>query len=182
MLTDDLLITPALLERFEGEAFLEGGNGQFYAFIRTGDGKLIAHHPGSPQIIAEQTMWAADVLHRLNKDLHHDGAWALVFTAPLRPLQGEAIFAHPDHIEYGRYVLIWLDQDGDPQFSVEWVQNESELLDFSDVLLAGIDSTVDKMEGAWQMWNLHMRDVIEPAEGQTFKRARGQRAASASRH
>jgi hypothetical protein len=188
MISDDLLLTPALLLRFEGEAVLEGGNGQFYAFVRFSDGKLLCHHPGSPPIVAEQIMWADDVLRSLNRELHHDGAWVVVFTAP-QPLADGAdittnafIYAQPDHVEYGRYVIMWLDADGDVQFSMEWVKNESDLLDFADVLFAGLQSTMDKAEGCWQMWHTHMREVLDPQEGQTFKRARGQRASGGTRH
>jgi hypothetical protein len=182
MLSDDLLVTPALLQRFEGEAHLEGGNGQYFAFVRLRDGRLLGHHPGSPQIIAEQTMWADDVLRALNRDLHHDGAWVVVFTAP-QPVasNGSAIYVQPDRVEYGRYAIMWLDEDGDVAFSMEWVQGESDLLDFADVLLAGLPSTMEKAEGCWQLWHTAMREVLAPAEGQTFKRARGQRAAS-TRH
>jgi hypothetical protein len=47
--------------------------------------------------------------------------------------------------------------------------------------MAGIESVMGKCEAAWQLWNTHMREVLDPAEGHTFKRARGERAAS-TRH
>jgi hypothetical protein len=181
-IADDVLLTPTLLRRFEAEAVLEGGNGQFYALIRLSNGKLLSHHPGSPPIIAEQSMWADDVLRALNRELHHDGAWVVVFTAPQPLATGTAIFAQPDHVEYGRYVIMWMDADGDVQFSMEWVQNESDLLDFADVLIAGLESTMAKAEACWEAWHMHMRQVLDPQEGQTFKRARGQRAAGGTRH
>jgi len=180
MLREADLITPALLRRFEAEAKIDGNNGEFYALIRRDDGDLLSHHPGSPPIIPEQTMWAGDVLKRLNRELHHDGAWVIVFTDPAPQGEGEyAIYRLGMHREYGRYALLWVDEDGDVQFAQEWVRNESELLDWTDVLLAGIESVMDKCEASWNLWNTHMRQVLEPAEGQTFKRARGQRASSA---
>ena len=179
MLDDDTLITPALLRRFIAEARLEAGNGQHYAFVRRSNGNLIAHNPASPEIAGYQTMFAADVLKVLNRELHHDGAWVVVFTHPEPPEPGSAILLTPPGREYARYVLMWLDRDGDVQFSVEWVKNESELLDFAEVLEAGIDSVVEKCEGAWQMWHLHMREVLDPREGETFQRARGQMPSSA---
>jgi hypothetical protein len=181
MIADDDLLTPALLRRFEAEAYLEGGNGQHYAFVRLSDGRLLAHHPGSPQIIAEQTMWADDVLHKLNRELHHDGAWVVVFTAPGAAADGCAIFAQPGYIEYARYCLMWVDKDGDVQFSIEWVRNESDLLDFTDVLMAGIESTMAKCEAAWETWVMQ-RKVMDPQQGQTFKRAKGQAPSSIARH
>ena len=179
MLSDDLLITAALLKRFAAEAALDGSNGQFYGIIRRGNGDLLVHHPGSPPLIPEQTMWAADVLKALNRELHHDGAWVIVFTDPAPPGQGDIIYLDGGHREYGRYALLWVDDEGDVQFAMEWVRNESELLDWADVLLAGLESVMAKAEAAWEMWNTHMREVIEPAEGQTFARAQGQRPRSA---
>ena len=179
LIADDVLLTKALLQRFAGEAVLEGGNGQYYAFVRLSNGNLLAHHPGSPPIVAEQTMWASDVLRRLNRELHHDGAWVVVFTAPQPGGEGIAIYAQPNHVEYARYVIMWMDSDGDVQFSMEWVKNESDLLDFADVLIAGLESTMGKAEAAWETWHRAMRQVIDPKEGQTYARAKGQRAARA---
>jgi hypothetical protein len=168
MLSDDLVITPALLRRFHAEAELEGGDGRHYAVIRSNDGSLLVHDPGSPSISGEQWIWTADLLELLNRELHHDGAWVVVFTHPL-----------PD---YRRYVLLWLDRDGDVQFALEWVAGEnSGFRDFVDVLLAGVHSTAQKCQVAWEIWHTMMIEVIEPREGQTFKRARGERASS-TRH
>jgi hypothetical protein len=179
-LDDDTLITPALLQRFAAEAGLEGGNGQYCAFIERSNGDLLIHHPFAPAAVAEQTMFAADVLRKLNRELHHDGAWAIVFTDPKPPEPGVAIYASP-HTEFARYALLWVDPDGDVQFAVEWVRGESEMLDFDEVLLAGIEYTMQCCENAWAMWKVAMREVIDPAEGQTFKRAMGQMPSS-TRH
>lgn len=179
-LDDDTLITPALLHRFKAEATLDGNNGEYYALIERSNGEFLSHHPGAPPLIAEQIMWAADVLRRLNRELHHDGAWCVVFSDPKPPEPGEFAISI-GHREYGRYALLWLDQDGDVQFAVEWVRNESGLFDWTEVLLAGMISVLDKCEAAWSVWNTHMRQVLDPTEGQTFKRARGERASS-TRH
>ncbi|MGD0420538.1 MAG: hypothetical protein ABSA68_13330 [Xanthobacteraceae bacterium] len=178
MLDDDRLITPALLKRFMQEAALDGGNGQHYAFIRRDNGNLVGHNPYSPEIAGHQMMFADDVLKKLNRELHHDGAWVIVFTNPKRPAPGDILYAQGAPAEYGRYVLIWLDEDGDAQVPIEWVENESELLDFADVLTAGLEAIIQQCEAAWAMWHLHMRQVIEPREGETFKRAQGQQAPS----
>jgi hypothetical protein len=180
-LHDDLLITPALLKRFVAEGYGEDGDGQHYGFVQRSNGDLCGHHPGSPQIIAEQTMWAADMLKRLNRELHHDGAWTVVFTHPAPPAEGSMIFAQPGHCEYRRYVLLWLDQDGDVQIPIEWIKGEGEMVDFPDVLMAGLDNLVGQCEGAWELWHIHMRQILEPREGETFKRAQGQQAGS-TRH
>lgn len=179
-LDDDTLLTAALLSRFAEEAQLEGGDGRYFAFVERSNGDLLEHNPEAPPICGEQAMFAADVLKKLNRELHHDGAWVIVFTAPDKPTPGTLIFASPDGVEYARYAILWVDTDGDVAFAVEWVRNESELLDFADVLMAGLEATMQHCEFAWQAWHLAMRQVLDPKEGQTFKRAKGQWPASLS--
>jgi hypothetical protein len=176
-LADETLITPTLLHRFELEAGEQQGQGGYYALIRRSNGDLVSHHPFAPGAEPHQLMWAAEVLGLLNRDLHHNGAWVVVFTHPKRPSL-ETVLHQPRHAEYARYALIWIDADGDPQFSQEWSENESEMRDFADVMLAGIHSTAQKCEASWQAWKLMMLDVIGPREGQTYKKAKGQRPAS----
>lgn len=172
------LVTSLLLRRFELEAHMEGGDGRHYAVMLRDDGSLLAHNPGSPELSPDQLMWAGDVLKLLNREIHHDGAWVVVFTH-VQPFNPEHILlAAPSHATYDRYALIWVDRDGDPQFSQDWRQNECELLDWADVLLADIESTAQKAETAWSLWHHHMRVVPEVKAAQTFKRAKGQRAPS----
>lgn len=179
MLTEDLVVTPALLRRFIAEAEMEGGDGRHYALIRRNDGSLLAHHPGSPVLSPMQLLWSQDILRLLNRELHHDGAWCLVFTHP-KPRAIDNIFQDAKHADYGRYVLLWMDADGDVQIPFEWLEGStSELRDFASVMLAGVESTAQKCEGAWELWREMMVKVIQPKEGQTFKRARGERAPSA---
>lgn len=169
------IVTPALLHRFQFEGEFEGANGQHYALIlRDNDADLLAHHPGSPQLHPNQMIWAGDVLRLLNKELHHDGAWVVCFTHP-RPVE----LAILNHAHYDRYALIWLDSDGDPQFTVEWMAGvTSDLQDFADVMLCGIESTVEKCETAWMEAELQ-RQALDARKGrETFRRARGERAPS----
>ena len=74
---------------------------------------------------------------------------------------------------------MWLDRDGDVQFSQEWQANDGELLTFDDVVIAGLESTVEKCEASWQAWKTLMLDVIDPAQGQTFNKAGGETPTSA---
>lgn len=178
---DETLITPTLLRRFELEASFEQADGRYYAIILRADGNVLVHHPFGPQLSPDQMMWAVDVLRKLNRELHHDGAWVIVFTHPHRPELTHVLQAPPSHWDYDRYCLIWLDVDGDPQFTVEWQAGESELLDFAEVLLAGIESTMAKCEGAWEVWHVHMRQMLALKPEQTYKRALGEVPAS-TRH
>lgn len=177
MLDDKTLITPTLLKRFVIEARMDGGTGQHYGCIYRSNGDLCVHHPGSPAASPEQVMFAGDMLKRLNRELHHDGAWCMVFTHPKPLAEGFAIFSSP-HADYSRYVFLWLDPDGDVQIPIEWKENESELLDFADVLSAGCLAHMGCCEQAWMDWKMHMRDVLEPREGEIFKEAQGQRPPS----
>lgn len=178
-LTDETLITKALLQRFELEAAEEGGNQYaYYALIRRSDGNFVAHHPNMPHLDPMQLMWAASALTRFNAELHHDGAWVLVFTHPKPP---SILIADPKYVECARYVFLWLDADGDVQFPMDWMENETELLDFADVVAAGIESNMQHAEESWQRWHHLMRVVpeIKAGKGQTYQRAKGERAPSA---
>jgi len=180
MIDEETLITPTLLRRFLLEAYCDGGDGRHYAIIRKPDGHVLVHHeqPASPKLALEQLTWAADLLRLLNREIHHDGAWVIVFTHPETPHYESILHSTPTHWKYRRYAILWIDEDGDPQFTQEWSQNDSEMLDFADVVVAGLESTAAKAETAWQLWNTHMRDVLDPAEGQLVKAAKGERRAA----
>jgi hypothetical protein len=172
------IITPTLLRRFHDEARFGDADGRHYALILRDDDSLLSHHPFSPPLDPAQMIWATDVLKLLNRELHHDGAWVVVFTHVQHPAFG-SVLLNPGHAEYGRYALLWLDADADPQFAVEWeIGCADDFKDFTDVLLAGIHSTAQKCEAAWTLWHHHMRDTLDLKTAQTFKRAKGERAPS----
>lgn len=174
-LDDSTLITTALIQRFEIEAELEGGRGAYYALLRRSNGSFVAHHPYGVALQPDMLLWASRVLDFLNTVLHHDGAWVYVFTHPKAPKLTDT-----KHAEYSRYVLMWMDKDGDVNLPIEWAENESEeFLHFADVVNAGMIAQGDRAEAAWQQWYALMRDRdLDLREGQTFKRAKGQRPAS----
>src|SRR4051812_19586677 len=134
-ISENLVISPTLLRRFAAEGEMEEGDGRYFGVIQRDNGDLLVHHPASPSAIAPQLLWAGEVLRLLNRELHHDGAWVLVFTHP-QSVPGISVLHHSGHAEYRRYGLIWLDADGDPQFTMEWQAGTAELRSFTDVMLA----------------------------------------------
>jgi len=171
-LSDELLLAKPVLTtlraRFAMEAEMEEGNGQFYAVIHKADGSFTDHNPYSPELDPMQAEFARDCLRLFNRELHHDGAWVAIFThpKPAGPLQ--------TCTEYARFGFIFIDKDGDAQFTVDWEDGTGELLDFSDCLLAGIDAWGDIAEAAWESWHTLMREALDPSEGQLIKKAQGQ--------
>ena len=155
---DHALITPTLLRRLEDEA-----GGRYWALLQNSESKLIEHATG-PAIVADQKMFAADMIPALNKHLHHDGAWLIVFCDP-----APGTFVPIAGTNYGRFVIMWMDKDGDVQFPIEFDR------DFTFYLIEGPDLMLEKCEAAWQNWKWAMKAIIQPKEGQTFKRALGEK-------
>jgi hypothetical protein len=183
-LSFDELVTPTLLKRFEleGDAEAGPGQGQYYAIILRENGDLVVHHPTGPQLDPIQQLWAGNLLKMLNRELHHDGAWVIVFTNPKPNAEGLAIYAHPAHREYLRYAIVFVDKDADPQFTVEWLAGDNaDFSTFAQVVAAGIESTCQKCEAAWELHQEYMVKLIAPKEGQTFRKAKGEMP-STTRH
>jgi hypothetical protein len=184
-LTEEKMLTETLYNHFRLEAEFEGGNGQFCALTPRDNGGVKRHRPmspASPRPTPEQLMFAADVLALLNEELHHNGAWVIVFTHPKPPVTETLLLVDGFHSEYGRYALTWLDNDGDPQCVQEWMEgSSSELRDFNAVLRQGGPLPIaQKAESLWQA-AAEMRGVLELKAEQTFKQAAGQSAPS-TRH
>lgn len=172
---DDAILTQksvmtTLLHRFHEEANLEEGNGQFFALIQHATGEFYSFNPISPELAGDQMVFATDVLRLLNKELHHDGAWVILFTNPRFQTILET------KCEYNRFALLWLDADGDVQFTHDWVAGEGEVFDFTDVLLMGLEGWGDQAEASWQQWYRYMVAVMAPKQDQLIKAAQGQRA------
>lgn len=174
------ILSTHLLKRFQDEANVEGGNGQHCAIIIRDNGGILIHHPWSAICAPDQLAWAEHTLKRLNVELHHDGAWVIVFTHPT-PVERLSIVAK-QLVDYERYVFLWLDRDGDVQIPMEWSKGvTSDLKDWTAILLQGDEATMNKAESAWQIWADIRRDLdLQP--GQTIKRAQGEPYASVARH
>lgn len=178
LIDENKIVTPTLLKRFEAEAESNYGDPAYYACILRSDKDLMVHHPFGLPASPEQLMFAADGLRFLNRELHHDGAWVIVFTDP-KPPQLETAIHMPTHVEYSRYVFLWLDADGDVQFPMEWEEGGGgDLDDFADVLIAGLQTLGQHAENAYKMWTEAMR-ALDASPAEQFKRALGERAPSA---
>lgn len=181
---DELLITDALKRRLIAEGQMEGGPGHFWCVVRRSNAITVPFKssPLIPRPAPDQVMFASDMVESLNRHLHHDGAWVVVFTHPaavvpnMLDLQETTSMARPviDFTGYDRWAFLWLDRDGDVQFALE----NDDL--FAETLLSGPDHWMEQAEQAWQRWHFHMREVLDKKalEGATFKRAQGERAPS----
>lgn len=160
-LDDDTMITPTLIKRFHDEGEFEGADGRFYALVQRSNGDLLSHQVGS-DAGANECLFASDLLSYLNKKLHHDGAWCIVFTHPSPVV--------PPHrtCDYGRFVVLWMDGDGDVQFPLV------HELGMVEAMTWGMQAWAQQCETAWMLWHHAMRQVLDPQEGETFKRAKGQ--------
>ena len=165
-LDEKILVTPALLRRFSAEAEHSAGNGSYYAILIGSDGGFIEHQIG-PGLAPEQTIFGRDMVFLLNRHLHHDGAWMIVFTNPTpKPI----IEIHGT--VYQRFVFLWMDKDGDVRFPIE---NEEP---FHEVLKAGPIAWLQQAEVAWTTWHRLTHQVLDVRPSETYKRAQGESAPS----
>lgn len=163
-LPDDILITPTLLQRFETEAALEGGDGRFWACLIRSNGDIVEHVDRGPAPLAEQRLFAHDMVTVLNNQLHHDGAWVITFNQWQKPEPKVAPC-------YTRVTLMWMDQDGDVRFSIEDDRPPWEFL------CDGMQEWLMKCESAWCAW-LASVAALELKADQTYKAAQGEIAPS----
>jgi len=157
---DDLLVSRHALSRYEAEA----DGAEWAAVLGTCRGRkieVITSRATSPGLDPAQAMFAHDVAARLNRELDHDGAWVILLThrTAISPL----VIINATQ-EFKRFCMIWMDADGDIQFTVE---NDDPLW---MVLSQGIHHWMDQAEGAWRQWKHLMRDVLAPSSDQMTTR------------
>jgi hypothetical protein len=161
---DGAIITPTLLRRFE----LEATSPFYWALIQTKDRNLLSHgHGPTPDAMIQR--FATDVLNALNRKLHHDGAWVIVFCDPSQAENDNTFAGKADlGAAYGRFVLLWMDADGDVQFPI--------MMDrpFHEYVAEGLHSLMECAEAGWKSWKHFMRDVLAPKPEQMIKRALGE--------
>lgn len=167
---DDLLMTPALSRRFAAEAEYEGGPGLYWGVVQRSNGVVLPVRKGF-QAHEHQQMFAFDMVAALNREIHHDGSWAVLFVNP-PPLDPMQVIEKDPKVEYDKFVILWVDPDGDPAFPVECEEPMWRVLE------CDLPHWIQQCENAWEAWRLAMREILSPREGQTYKRAQGQRAPS----
>ncbi|WP_341702616.1 hypothetical protein [Ferrovibrio sp.] len=164
MLDPKFYHSQAVLQRLDQEA--EGGPWSAVTYLRDGKAMLLGPD-GAPDWAPDQFMFASDMAKGLNNWLHHDGFWIVGWTHPSR-----IVLLNQPGRSYTRMVMIWFDQDGDPGFTVESEDSVWKMLE------CGPRQWAEQAEQAWQQWERLMHEVLDPREGQTFKRAQGQTAPS----
>jgi hypothetical protein len=114
-----------------------------------------------------QIMFAEQIRKELQRMLHHDGVWVVGWTHP--PQSWENIATDGDNC-WGRMIILWLDEDGDPQMVQEFDNY------FAVMLSYGEDYYVDQSEKAWLMYDYHfgkkaMKNDLGIHESQMTKEA-----------
>ena len=158
-------VLKAALRRCQAEA--EGGDGWWMCFRRT-NGEIVEHAAG-PMVSAPQRMFAHDMIGAANRHLHYDGAWLIVFTHPEPAPKDRAV--QVEHHPYRRFVIMWLDRDGDIQFPIE---NDDP---FWRALSSGPDWWMEQLVTAHATWKAAIAP-LELRRAETFKKAQGQVAPS----
>ena len=110
---------------------------------------------------APQLAFGMDVLKGLNKEIAHNGSWLVAWTHP--PHFSEYLRVNPQ-MEWKRLVMIFLDKDGDPQFTVDSVRP------FWEQVQSGAHHFVDQCEQAIQEWKQQLQ-ILDLKENQTINLA-----------
>lgn len=172
--TDEFQFTPAIRQRLEEEAKMDVDVSE-YVIGADGRQAVMGFNPGSYWAAIQRTngdvrrfacdlketppdekqVWLMQILRGLNKELGHDGRWVVGWT------HGNT-----------RFIIMWLDEDGDIQFTVE---NDEA---WAIMVTQEWNHWMSQAEEAWRYWHKMMREVLDPGPDALHKRAQGQRAPS----
>lgn len=166
-----------LRDRLNMEAGFEGKNGRaskphFWVTAPEADSKRgcivlknfresefdIAPHP-------VQQQFARELQAHLQREHHHDGMWIVGWTHP--PEFANLIRIDGDNV-WGRLIMIFLDEDADPQFTTE-----SERL-IADMVEDGIIYYGNMASASWEEWQAeysarNMKDDMGLKDNQMIK-------------
>ena len=158
-LDDSNLKTNNVIQRLIDESQQE----EFVAVLTQHDGSRSWVGPGLLPV-AGQMITAFNMALKINKEINHDGAWII----QLIKSQQQPIVLKSEFAEYSSFLFIWMDRDGDCQFTVELDDSIKEIIN------AGIIHWIDQLEDAYILWK-ESQEVLELAPGQTVKAAKGER-------
>lgn len=175
---EKLLFSKTVLKRMDQECSADADIGQpeYSAWLAVGvtnDGKAVIarNYQGltdqygigySLEPPAHQVAYLEGMARLLDQHAHHDGKWIVGLThAP----DSASLLGVEPNLNWRRIVKVWLDQQGDPQFSLECSDP------FEDVVSAPDQHFIEQAEQAWTKWHHLMRDVLDPAEHQLENRA-----------
>lgn len=171
---ENLLFSQALRNRLDTEAAMEADLGttsaSWYAVKMLDDHQVVIERNYDPRagIISDppthQMLWAEAVSKILNHECGHDGRWVVGFTHP--PGYGEMVLCEPK-FSWRRIIKVWLDIDGDPQFTVDCIEN------WENVASQSPHHFIGQAEEAWKHWKVLMRDVLQPKDYQLKQLAKG---------
>lgn len=168
ILPENIWNSPVIRKRLADEASFESNYGysekaQYWFSVPEGDSKrgnivLKNYKPGVLDIDPHdiQQDFAYQLRKLLQQELHFDGVWIVGWTHP--PSSGNVIRTDGDTV-WARLVMIWLDEDADPHYTVE------SDIPFSAMLQGGIASYARLADEAHQTW---ARDYDKKARKEDF--------------
>lgn len=166
-----MMFSKAIRERLDLESELQSDFGTttclWYAVIRRPDGSIILERNYDPGNATElltpldppsyQQLFAEQAAIMLNEECAHDGAWIVGFTHA--PEFDHLLRPNPNY-EWRRMIKLWMDSDGDVQFSTDCIEP------FHKVLSVSPESFIEQSEEAYKQWKNLMRDALDPKEHQ----------------
>jgi len=164
MLKDNRLSTNAILDRLNYEAVSADGDGKWWACLRLEGGQIITRMSKGNEtpVTTEQHAFASTMVSGLNYEIHHGGQWIVMFTNP-----GEVRYNDRGEIGarvYNRWCFLWMDADGDIQFTIE---NDTDRVEA--YMAVPVDGWLKDAEDAWLHWHRSMRQVLDPKQNQLIK-------------
>lgn len=154
-LPDNVWKSKALLRRLKAEAGFESNNGSpekqhYWVLVPQADTRadeiILKNFEESPLDCLPheiQQDMARQIRQELQRNQHYDGIWIVGWTHP--PASWDVVRIDGDNC-WGRLIMIWLDEDADPQYTVE-----------SDIHIAtmvqnGIETYLNHAAEAHQRW------------------------------
>jgi hypothetical protein len=173
---DTVYVSPLINFRLEAEGAAEGGRfgtpaeSKFWALAQLTDGSKVTRKNYTADGVMEidphpmQLTLASQALSLLNKEVGNGGAWVVGYSHPPQNL----LTTEPDTV-WNRLFAIWLDADGDPQFTWDNVMDAAEQIEEGPWAIA---QACQESYGRY----LHQLRALDLKESQTFHAAQGELA------